>query len=107
MAALPRQHGSEQVGGNLRPCHDPLPLAEQVGIAHSAVTEAVAGVAKAADRAIDPVQHRLIVDVDDARVKPVGDALGAGEICRGDGRHEAGNPLRWLARSPPRRFGTS
>jgi hypothetical protein len=45
--------------------------------------------------------------VDDARVKPVGDALGAGEICRGDGRHEAGNPLRWLARSPPRRFGTS
>ena len=107
MAPLPRQHGSERVGGNLRPRGDPLPLAEQIGVAHRAVSEAVSGVAKAADRAIDSVQHRLIVDVDDARVKPVGDALGAGEICRGDGRHEAGNPLRWLARSPPRRFGRS
>ena len=44
MAALPRQHGSERVGGNLRPRRDPLPLAEQIGVAHRAVSEAVSGV---------------------------------------------------------------
>ena len=34
------------------------------------VTEAVSGGANAAYWAIDPVQQRLIVNVDDARVKP-------------------------------------
>ena len=57
MAPLPRQHGSERVGGNLRPRRDPLPLAELIGVGQRAVTEAVAGDADAADRAIDPVQR--------------------------------------------------
>src|ERR1700737_1553622 len=85
----PFRYSSEWVGGNLRPRRDPLPLAEQIGVAHRAVTEAVAGVADSADRAIDPVQDRLIVDVDDAGVKPVGESLGAGEIGREDGRPQA------------------
>ena len=64
----------------MRPRGDPLPLAELIGIAHCAVTEAVSGVADAADGPIDTVHYSLVVDVDDARVKSVGDALGACEI---------------------------
>jgi hypothetical protein len=55
---------------------------------HRAVTESVSGRAKATDRAIDTVQHRLVVDVDGAGVHSVGDALAAGEIGRYDGRHQ-------------------
>ena len=89
MAPCPRRHESERIGRNLRPRRDPLPLAELIGVTHRAVTEAVSGGAHAADRAIDPVHHRLVVDVDDARVKSVGDALGAREIGRHHCRDEA------------------
>jgi hypothetical protein len=89
MAPRPRRHGSERVGGNLRPRRDPLPLAELIGVADRAVCEAVSGDAKAADRGVDAIQHRLVVDVHDAGMKSVGDALGAGEIGRDDGRREA------------------
>src|SRR6202030_4328099 len=80
----PRRQGSEWIRRNLRSRRDPLPLAELIGVTHRAVTEAVAGGAHAADRPIDPVHHRLVIDVDDARVKSVGDALGARKIGRND-----------------------
>src|ERR1700722_16412617 len=76
----PRPHGSKRIGRNLRPRRNPLPLAELIGVTHRAMTEAVSGGTHAADGAIDPVHHRLIVHVDDAGVKSVGDALGAREI---------------------------
>jgi flavin-binding protein dodecin len=54
-----------------------LPLAELIGVAHRSVTEAISGAAKAADRAIDAVEYRLVVDMDGPGMKTVCHALGA------------------------------
>src|ERR1700730_4786191 len=54
-----------------------------------AVTDAVAGDTDAANRAIDPMQHGLVIDVNDAGMNSVGDALGAGKIGRDDCGREA------------------
>lgn len=59
---------------------DPLPLAELIGVAHRAMTGMVSGGANAADRTIDTVDYPLVVDMDNPRMKSVGDALGACEI---------------------------
>src|ERR1700730_8362780 len=87
--APPRQPASERICGDPRPCRDPLPFAELIGVGQRAVTEAVAGDTDAANRAIDPMQHGLIVDVNDAGMNSVSDALGAGEIGRDDCGREA------------------
>jgi hypothetical protein len=72
--------GLEGVLGNLVANGDPLPLSELISVGESAVAEPVARHANSADRAIDLVQHRLIVDVDDAGVDALGNALRAGQI---------------------------
>src|SRR5258708_12392111 len=61
----PCRYPSERVGGNLRPRRDPLPLAEQIGVAHRTVAQTVAAVATAPHPPIQPVHHRLAVLVDD------------------------------------------
>jgi hypothetical protein len=44
------------------------------------MTGTVSGGANAADRTIDTVDYPLVVDMDNPRMKSVGDALGACEI---------------------------
>src|ERR1700682_572949 len=75
---------SERICGDLRLCRDPLPFAELIGVGQRTVTEAVARDTDAANGPIDPMQHSLVIDVNDARVKPVGDTLSAGEVFRDD-----------------------
>jgi hypothetical protein len=71
---------SERVASDLVADSDPLPLSELVGVREGAVVEPVAGYAHAADRAVDLVQHRLVVDVHNAGVDLLGDPLRTDKV---------------------------
>jgi hypothetical protein len=62
-----------------------LPLAELIGIAYRAVVKAVAGDASATDWAVDTMHGRLVIIVDNARVKCIGNALSPCDVAAYDG----------------------